>query len=277
MPTCRFLLPAAAAGLLVAACTFGGGGLVPGGTYSPARISEEDLEIPFVATPQPVVEKMLEMAGASEGDYLIDLGSGDGRIGIAAARRGARSLGVDIDPDRVVQASRAAAMAGVGDQARFRRQDLFATPLAEASIVTLYLLPEINLRLRPRLLTELRPGARIVSHNFDLGDWEPDQVAVIGASRALLWVVPAVAGGEWVMERGGDSLPLRIEQRFQSLSGSLAGRPLRDMELRGTRIRFTADLDDGAQRFEGQVGEAEILPDPDTAPKSPAWRVRRAG
>ncbi|HEX8216994.1 MAG TPA: class I SAM-dependent methyltransferase, partial [Allosphingosinicella sp.] len=139
-----------------------------------AAIPEDDLDVPYVPTPMRVVDRMLEMAEVGPSDYLIDLGSGDGRIPVAAARRGARALGVDIDPMRIGEAHAAARLAGVETRARFRRQDLFETPLREASVVTMYLLPDVNLRLRPRILTELRPGTRVLSHNFTMGDWRPD-------------------------------------------------------------------------------------------------------
>ncbi|WP_129791641.1 class I SAM-dependent methyltransferase [Sphingosinicella sp. CPCC 101087] len=258
----------------LAACTFQGGGLAPF-TPTPTAPAETDLEVPYVTTPRPVVAAMLDMAAVGPDDYLIDLGSGDGRIAIMAAQRGARALGVDLDPQRVSQAAAAAAFAQVQDRARFRRQDLFATPLLDADVVTLYLLPEVNLRLRPRLLTELRPGARVVSHNFTMGDWRPDESRELGSSRIHLWIVPAPAEGRWAMEGVATGL-LRLEQRFQELSGSLEGRPLRDVTLRGRQLTFTVDLPGETRTFRAIVGDAEMVPDPD-AGEAAAWRARRVG
>jgi hypothetical protein len=235
-----------------------------------AAIPEEDLDVPYVPTPMRAVERMMELAEIGPDDYLIDLGSGDGRIPIAAARRGARALGVDIDPMRIDEAHGAAILAGVETRARFRRQDLFRTPLREASVVTLYLLPEINLQLRPRLLTELRPGTRILSHNFDLGDWRPDAEEEIDASRIFLWIVPAVVGGSWSMILAdGSILPLEIEQRFQQVSGTLGSSALTGAALRGTAFRFTA----GGRTFQGVVGDSTITPDPSVP--GPGWVARR--
>lgn len=243
-----------------------------------AAIPEEELDVPYVPTPMEAVERMLDMAEVGPSDHLIDLGSGDGRIAIAAALRGARALGVDIDPARIGEANRAARLAGVETRARFRRQDLFATPIREADVVAMYLLPDINLALRARLLTELRPGARIVSHNFNLGDWRPDAEAEVGASRLYLWIVPAVAGGSWSLRLAdGSVLPLEIEQRFQEVTGTLAGRPFSGAALRGTSLRFTVELPGGPQTFRGRIGDAVIDADPGAPPDATGgWTATRA-
>jgi SAM-dependent methyltransferase len=231
---------------------------------------EPELEVPFVPTPHALVERMLDLAEVGASDYLIDLGCGDGRIAVAAARRGARALGVDLDPLRIREASAAARIAGVEMRASFRRQDLFATPIFEASVVALYLLPEINLRLRPRLLTELRPGARIVSHAFAMGDWRADGEEALDGRRIYLWIVPAVAGGSWVLsEEGGPPLTLEIEQRFQDLTGTLSGSALRDGVLRGTAIRFTVDGPQGPRLYRGAVEDAAMAGE--------GWTARRSG
>ena len=240
----------------------------------PAAASpEEDLEIPYVPTPMPVVERMLDMGGVGPGDYLIDLGSGDGRIAIAAARRGARALGVDIDRERVGEAVSAARFAGVETSARFRRQDLFRTPLRQASVVTLYLLPDANLALRPRLLTELRPGTRVLSHNFTMGDWRPDALEAVDASHIYLWIVPAVVGGSWTLTMADrTAMTLELEQRFQIVTGTLGPAQLRDLALRGTAFRFTA----GERVFHGIVGDAAIEADPAApADAEQGWIARR--
>jgi SAM-dependent methyltransferase len=263
--------------LALAGCTFQGGGIAPF-EPAPAAVAEQDLEVPYVPTPRRVVEAMLDLAEVGPGDYLIDLGSGDGRIAIMAAQRGARALGVDLDPARVSEAILAAQVAGVEGRARFRRQDLFDTPIREASVVTMYLLPQVNMRLRPRLLTELRPGTRILSHNFTLGDWRPDATREMDASHIYFWIVPAVAGGEWVVEMPDGSRPrLALEQAFQDVSGTFDGRALRDVSLNGKRLRFTVDLAAGPRTFQAIVEEQAIVADLQAAPGAPAgWRARRA-
>jgi SAM-dependent methyltransferase len=152
-------------------------------------------DVPYVQTPHEVVAEMLRVAGVGRNDVVYDLGSGDGRLVIAAARDfGARGVGVEIDPRLVAQSAASARRAGVADRVTFREQDLFQTDLADATVVTLYLSPELNLRLRPKLLRELRPGSRIVSHDFDMGDWPPARTLRVHvrerASQVYLWVVP---------------------------------------------------------------------------------------
>jgi SAM-dependent methyltransferase len=151
------------------------------------------LDAPFWPTPPAVVDAMLDLAGVGPGDFLIDLGCGDGRIAIAAARRGARALGTDIDPDRITEARKAARLAGVGRRARFRREDLFATGLEKTDVVTLYLVPHVNAFLHGRLLDQLRPGSRIVSHAFGIAGWTPDAQAEVGHRVVSMWTVPGQA------------------------------------------------------------------------------------
>ncbi len=241
-----------------------------------AGFAAPELEVPFVPTPHALVQRMLDLAGVGAQDYLIDLGCGDGRIAVAAAQRGARALGVDLDPLRLQEAAAAARIAGVEAHVRFRRQDLFRTPIFDADVVALYLLPRINLQLRPRLLTELRPGARIVSHAFDMGDWRPEAEERHDGRRIFLWIVPAVAGGRWALTEGdGTMLVLEIEQRFQEVAGTLAGggrvAELRDAALRGTALRFTVDDAAGPRTYRGIVDGASIS----ALPGEPGWRARR--
>jgi SAM-dependent methyltransferase len=226
---------------------------------APGRASEPELEVPFVPTPHALVQRMLDLAQVGPNDYLIDLGCGDGRIAVAAARRGARALGVDLSPLRLQEAAAAARLAGVEAHTVFRRQDLFRTPIFEASVVALYLLPAINLRLRPTLLTELRPGSRVISHAFDMGDWRPEANETLDGRRIFLWVIPAIAGGSWALTGPDGSIhALEIEQRFQEISGTLAGLAgmfeLSDAVLRGTSIAFRA----GAQSYRGTVDNAAM-------------------
>ena len=237
-----------------------------------AAAREREYDPPFVPTPHLLVQKMLDLAGVGPSDYLIDLGCGDGRIALAAARRGARAMGVDIDPVRIQEATAAARFAGVENHVVFRRQDLFRTPIYEASVIALYLLPSINLQLRPRLLTELRPGSRIVSHAFHMGDWRPEAQDELDRRRIFLWIVPAVAGGSWALtEADGTAWVLDMEQRFQAVTGTLTGGgrvlELQQAVLRGTRLGFTA----GGRAWAGTIAGAAIVGE------SAAWNARRLG
>ena len=158
--------------------------------------SEPVLDVPYVTTRPETIALMLDMGNVGQGDYVIDLGTGDGRILIAAARdRGARGLGVDIDPVMIRRAQANARRAGVADRVTFEVRDLFETPLGEADVVTMYLLPQVNLRLRPRLLAELKPGSRVVSHAWDMGDWKPDDTQRAGGAVVYRWSIPEQAGG----------------------------------------------------------------------------------
>lgn len=149
-------------------------------------------DVIYLPTPQPVVDAMLAMADVKKGDVLYDLGSGDGRIPITAAQRhGVRGVGIDIDPVRIAEAKVNAEAAGVSDLVTFRREDLFKADFSDATVVTLYLLESLNIRLRPKLLAELKPGTRIVSHSFSMGDWEPEREEFVNGSRIYFWTVPA--------------------------------------------------------------------------------------
>ncbi|OUL31021.1 SAM-dependent methyltransferase [Nostoc sp. RF31YmG] len=148
-------------------------------------------DVPYVPTPQPVVDAMLKVAKVAKNDVLYDLGSGDGRIVITAAQKyGTRGVGIDINPERIEEANQNAKKAGVSDRVKFVQQDLFNTNLSEATVVTLYLLPDINLKLRPKLFKELKPGTRIVSHAFDMGDWKPQQTLRVDGKTVYYWVIP---------------------------------------------------------------------------------------
>jgi SAM-dependent methyltransferase len=207
----------------------------------------DDGTVPFVVSPEEVVDRMLRIAELRPDDFVIDLGSGDGRIVIEAARRGARGLGVDIDPTLVARARQNAARAGLAERARFEARDLFDTDLSQANVITLYLLPEFNLKLMPRLLA-LKPGTRVVSHDWDMGPWRPDETIElriaekpVGAdlrARIHLWIIPADARGEWVAEVPGYARDwrFRIGQTMQMLevSAKIEGR---EMLVRGTRLR----------------------------------------
>ena len=190
-------------------------------------------EVPFVVSPDSVTLAMLQAAKVTNEDYVIDLGSGDGRIVILAARRfGARGLGIEINPELVTKSRENARNAGVAGRVSFREQDLFKTDLAPASVVTLYLLPEVNMQLRPKLL-QLRPGTRVVSHDFDMEDWEPDKSMTVEApdkpiglgktSKVFLWVVPARVEGLWCGTGKAKGKSLSIAQRFQKVRIDVPG------------------------------------------------------
>jgi len=259
----------------------------------------DDGTVPYVNTPMEIVERMLRMAEVKSGDYVIDLGSGDGRIVIEAAKRGARGLGVDYDPRLVKVASGNARRAGVGDRARFETRDIFDTDLSRASVITMYLLPDFNAKLLPRLL-RLKPGTRIVSHDGGIGDWPPDErlemrapektVGIGGLSRVELWIVPADAHGVWSSDLGEHGGPWRfnIAQKFQVLDVHAAaqGRDLlvRASRLRGKEIKLvvTGVVNDHAwhhlftgtlrgERIDGQVTVSD-----GNATKVHPWRATRA-
>jgi ribosomal protein L11 methylase PrmA len=187
---------ACAVALAIAAAAFGQGAAPPTKPANAAGAAKaaEPLRMPdviYVPTPQEVVDAMLRMADVKKGDVLFDLGSGDGRIVVTAAQRyGVRGTGIDIDPERIEEANGNAILAGVAKLVKFRNQDLFETDLREATVVTLYLLPELNRKLMPKLLAELRPGARIVSHQFDMGTWKPDREATVAGRKIYMWTVP---------------------------------------------------------------------------------------
>lgn len=161
-------------------------------TTTQTQAPERAPDVPYVPTPQAVVDRMLQIAKVNSNDVVYDLGSGDGRIPITAVRqfKAQRAVGIDINPERVSEANQNAQQANVTDRVQFRQQDLFQTDLRDATVVTLYLLPEVNLRLRPKLLSELRPGTRIVSHAFDMGDWKPEQVENVDGRTIYYWTVP---------------------------------------------------------------------------------------
>lgn len=182
-----------------------------------ATTQAQDLDVPFVVTPQNIVDKMLDVANVGPGDYVIDLGSGDGRFVISAAKKGAISHGVDIDAERIRESNENARNAGVSDRVMFKEEDIFQTDYSMATVVTMYLLTAVNLELRPGLLANLKPGSRIVTHNFDMGDWEPDKKVEIDEYIFYYWVIPADAGGEWQWETNGNSYTMKLEQEYQQI------------------------------------------------------------
>jgi SAM-dependent methyltransferase len=223
-------------------------------TYEPS-VGQQGKDVVWVPTPQAVVDKMLDMAKMIPSDYVIDLGSGDGRTVITAAKRGARALGIEYNPDMVELSKRNAEKEGVSGRATFMKADLFESDFSKATVITMFLLPDINLKLRPKILG-LKPGTRIVSNTFTMGDWTPDETATVqpdaGCSSswctALLWIVPARVAGTWQVPQG----ELTLNQRYQVLSGTLRseGRTLAlEGKVRGEDVVFTA----GGREYRGKM------------------------
>lgn len=240
-------------------------------------IAEDDIlferETPYVPTPQDVVERMLDMAKVKPGEYLIDLGSGDGRIVVTAAQRGARAFGVDLNPQRVKEAVANAAKAGVSDRATFAVRDLFDTDVSKADVVTTYLLPLVNLDVRPRLLEQMRPGARLVTHAFHMGDdWWPDATENMRGRVLFVWTIPAKVAGRWQVNSEDGDFVLDVDQSFQNFKAAahMERRTLpkvveahttqiRDGRLNGTEISFAIDMGVGPRVYRGRVENDTIV------------------
>jgi hypothetical protein len=222
----------------------------PAKEYEP-QVGQEGKDVVWVPTPAELVEKMLDMAKVTANDYVIDLGSGDGRTVIAAAKRGARAHGIEYNPDMVELSKRNAAKEGVSDKATFVKADLFESDFSQATVITMFLLPSINLKLRPKIL-DLKPGTRIVSNSFDMEEWKPDQTETASGCNnwctAYLWIVPAKVGGTWKVPQG----ELTLKQTFQMISGTLktanVTAPISG-KLNGDQITFTA----GEAQYVGRV------------------------
>lgn len=283
----RFIVSLAAVTILAA---YGGGSadsrvaLLPSDIAGPLQAAAVEADVPYVPTPQRTVEEMLRMAKVSRDDLVYDLGSGDGRIVITAAKEyGARGVGIDIDPQLVADAKQNAFPAGVTDRVKFIQGDLFSVNLRDATAVTLYLLSSVNLRLRPKLLDELRPGTPVVSHNFDMGDWEPDEEKWVGRDRLFLWIIPARVDGTWSWTtEAGQRRTLVLRQEFQKLAGQLQGDE-RDLEVRNGRVNgeeVTFELArDGSgggvvERYSGRVNGGTISGTAEAGGRRWQWRAR---
>jgi hypothetical protein len=206
-------------------------------------------DVVWVPTPQALVDKMLDMAKVTPADFVMDLGSGDGRTVITAAKRGARAMGVEYNPDMVDLSKRNAAKEGVAEKATFVKADLFETDFSKATVVTMFLLPSINMKLRPKILN-MRPGTRIVANSFNMEDWEADQTETIAGDctswcTALLWIVPAKVEGLWTTPQG----ELKLTQQFQKVSGTMGTQAISEGKLRGDELTFKA----GTTTYTGKV------------------------
>lgn len=219
-------------------------------------LQAQDLDVPYVPTPQLVVDRMLELAGVQPGDYVIDLGSGDGRIVISAAKMGAMGHGIDLDPQRIKEARANAESENVTDRVMFMREDIFETDFSDANVITMYLLTSVNRKLRPRLLETLEPGTRVVSHSFDMGEWEPDVTESIetqtGSRHTIYyWVIPARVDGSWNWSVGNSTFSAQIDQRFQNISVSVnrdgSAWTVEEATLNGERISII--MTNGSLRY----------------------------
>jgi len=223
----------------------------------------QQLDVPFVATPPEVVEEMLNLAGVGPGDYVIDLGSGDGRIVIAAAKRGAVGHGVDLDPELVEESIKNAREAGVDDRVSFRVENVYETDFTMATVITMYLLTSINVNLKPHFLNKLKPGTRIVSHIFDMRNWQPDRREQVNYHNIYYWIIPANVEGEWHWKSNHQSVIMSLEQTFQEITDiSIRNNALhddkwniREATINGDRITIIAENDNGTTRhiYNGSV------------------------
>lgn len=217
------------------------------------ELNAQQLDVPYVPTPESVVEKMLDMAQVGPGDYVIDLGSGDGRIIIAAAKRGAYGHGIDLDPRRIREARENAIKAGVEDKVIFMEGNIFKTDFSRASVVTMYLLNSVNIQLRPHLLRNLKPGSRLVSHDFDMGTWKPDQFFREETSDIYFWVIPAQFRGRWAWNIDGKSFSMIANQEFQKIDMQLKDGnnllPVTNNLLKGDRISFSAENPSSGEKY----------------------------
>lgn len=241
------------------------------------EVGQEGKDVVWVPTSDALVGKMLDLAKVTPRDYLVDLGSGDGRTVIAAAKRGTRALGIEYDPQMVELSKRNAAKEGVGDKARFIKADLFATDFSQATVVTLFLLPEINLKLRPKIL-DMKPGTRIVSNSFTMGEWKHDRSVQATEKEgcqsyctAYFWIVPAKVQGTWMLPQG----ELTLKQEFQIISGTLNAGGLSSQitkgRLRGEEISFTAAGAEYTGRVSGNSIEGTVKSGGNTSP----WKATR--
>jgi len=250
----------------------------PAGTDFQPEVGQSGKDVVWVPTPQALVDKMLDIAKVMPADYVIDLGSGDGRTVITAAKRGARALGIEYNPDMVALSQRNAAKEGVTDKATFMKADLFETDFSQATVITMFLLPDINLKLRPTIL-DLKPGTRIVSNSFTMGEWQHDRSVQSTESEgcqsyctAYLWIVPAKVAGNWKLPEG----ELTIKQSFQIITGTLktAGKSTSIKgRMSGDQISFKA----GDAEYRGRVAADGIKGTVKARSGSGEWSATRSG
>jgi len=239
------------------------------------QVGQAGKDVVWVPTPQTLVDKMLDMAKMTRQDYVIDLGSGDGRTVITAAKRGARALGIEYNPDMVELSKKNAVKEGVTDRANFVKADIFESDFSQATVITMFLLNELNLKLRPKLL-DLKPGTRLVSNTFKMGEWNPDETATIAENcttwcTAYFWIVPAKVAGTWRLSPGD----LKLTQTFQELSGTLntggSNMNISNAKMRGDEITFTA----GGAEYSGKVTGNTMEGTVKSNGRSSSWKATR--
>jgi precorrin-6B methylase 2 len=255
----------------------------------------EEYRVPYVPTAFEIVEQMLKMANVNENDIVYDLGCGDGRIVITAAKKyGARGVGIDINPERIKESKENALKEGVADRVKFIEQDLFEADISEATVMAIYLMKSVNLQLRPKLFNELQPGTRIVSHNYDMGDWEPEQEVEVYydyGHMVYFWILPANVSGIWewsvTASKEQKSYVLNLDQKFQKVSGSLTSEgvdiPITDIEINGKHLRLVTEKLNGGQNtlliYEGVVKdnmiEGFLISKVQTESNQNVWRAKR--
>ncbi|HEY7441031.1 MAG TPA: class I SAM-dependent methyltransferase [Vicinamibacterales bacterium] len=258
--------------LVIAASVFVGAQATqaPTAPFEP-KVGQEGKDVVWVPTPQALVDKMLDMAHVTSQDFVMDLGSGDGRTVITAAKRGARAMGIEYNPNMVELSKRNAAKEGVGDKATFVKADLFETDLSKATVITMFLLPDINLKLRPKILN-LKPGTRIVSNTFTMEDWMADETERVDNCTswctALFWIVPAKVAGTWKLPQGD----LTLKQQYQMVSGTLksgnSSAQISDGKLKGDQLTFSA----GGVQYTGRVNGTTIS---GTTGSGAAWNATK--
>ena len=242
------------------------------------KVGQAGKDVIWVPTGQDLVSKMLDMAKVTPQDYVIDLGSGDGRAVITAAKRGARALGIEYNPDMVDLSKRNAAREGVSDKTQFVKADLFQSDFSQATVLTMFLMPDINLRLRPQIL-DMKPGTRVVSNTFTMDDWIPDETYTMEDTtecgfycKALFWIVPAKVEGTWKLPQG----ELTLTQSFQKFSGTLTSGPsskaVLDGKINGDTITFSVSDAKYTGRVSGNTMQGTFIPGQSAAP----WSATRA-
>ena len=235
------------------------------------QVGQAGKDVVWVPTPQSLVDKMLDMAKVTPDDYVIDLGSGDGRTVITAAKRGARALGIEYNPDMVELSKLNAAKEGISGKASFTKADIFESDFSQATVITMYLLPQLNVKLRPKIL-DLKPGTRIVSHAFTMEEWTADQTDSFESRTAYLWIVPAKVEGTWRLPQG----ELSLKQNFQMLAGTLktGGNTLTiaNGRLRGDQVSFSAGNAEYAGRVNGNTIQGTVK-----GSNSGSWSATRVG
>jgi SAM-dependent methyltransferase len=223
-----------------------------------------NLDVPYVPTPQQVVDRMLEIAKVSGKDFVMDLGCGDGRMLVTAATKfGARGFGVDLNPVRIREATENAARANVADKVKFEVKNLFDTQIKDADVLTMYLLPSVNMQLRPRILDEMKPGSRIVSHAFNMEDWGPDQRENVDGREVFFWIVPAKLEGKWTITDGATKITLDLKQHFQRVEGgaeSGASKGKAQGRIAGHEVRISVALNGQTRIYAGRLSGDRLTP-----------------